>query len=232
MKTSAKLIPLLFTACYGAAPPPPPRIPLPPPQEGAEISVHSETKTTMENVRKRAVNCPQGKAEGDPSCNVTTYEVREPVSRTTTAATYGGEPISYAQFKVMTDPQYDRKVAAVGDLSRRCQRANVPRWAGMAAFTAGLLVGPLVAKANGDVGTAITYGGLAGGAGVFALGYFAFGGRDCNEARAIYNSIDYRAAMEWNTVEGSAVATEMAALAEQFNALHGRNRTSRLHMRR
>ena len=47
-----------------------------------------------------------------------------------------------------------------------------------------------------------------------------FGGRDCVEARQIYNSIDYSAAMSWNTVEGADVATEMAALAGQFNATH------------
>jgi hypothetical protein len=86
----------------------------------------------------------------------------------------------------------------------------------------GLLVGPIVAaEGGGSVGTAMTYGGLIGGGVAYGAGYFAFGGRDCNQARAIYNSIDYAAAEGWNTVEGADVATEMQALAGQFNQTHG-----------
>ena len=221
MKSVAWLPALLLTACYGAAPPKPPVIPLPPPQDGAEILVHSETKTTYENVSKQATNCPQGVSEGDPSCTVTRYNVTEPVTRTNSAASYGDQPINYAQFKVMTDPHYQEKVDAVADLGHKCQRANTPRYIGLAMLATGLIVGPIIsAEGGGGVGTAVTYGGLLGGGVAYGAGYFAFGGRDCNEARAIYNSIDYTAAMSWNTVEGADVATEMAALAGQFNATH------------
>ena len=221
MKSVALLPALLLTACYGAAPPKPPVIPLPPPQEGAEILVQTNSKTTYENVEKQASTCPSGKAEGDPSCTVTRYNVTEPVTRTYSAASYGEQPINYAQFKVMTDPHYQEKVDAVGELGHKCQRANVPRYIGLGMLAAGLLVGPIIsAEGGGGVGTAVTYGGLLGGGVSYAAGYFAFGGRDCNEARAIYNSIDYAAAQGWNTVEGADVATEMQALAGQFNATH------------
>jgi hypothetical protein len=122
----------------------------------------------------------------------------------------------------MTDPHYQEKVDAVAELGHKCQRANTPRYIGLAMLGVGLLVGPIVAaEGGGTVGTAMTYGGLIGGGVSYAAGYFAFGGRDCNEARAIYNSIDYAAAQGWNTVEGADVATEMQALAGQFNATHG-----------
>lgn len=222
MKSVALLPALLVTACYGAAPPKPPVIPLPPAMEGAQILVHTDSKTTMESVAKQATSCPQGKGEGDPSCTVTRYNVTEPVTRTYSAASYGDQPINYAQFKVMTDPHYQEKVAAVADLGHKCQRANTPRYIGLAMLGVGLLVGPIVAaEGGGSVGTAMTYGGLIGGGVAYGAGYFAFGGRDCNEARAIYNSIDYSAAVGWNTVEGADVATEMQALAGQFNATHG-----------
>ncbi|MBV8755977.1 MAG: hypothetical protein JO257_01800 [Deltaproteobacteria bacterium] len=216
------LLPTVFlVACYGAAPPKPPVVPLPPTEDGAQILVHTESHTTYENVQKQATSCPQGKGEGDPSCTVTRYNVTEPVTHTTSAATYGTTPITYAQFKVMTDPQYAQKVDAVGDLGHKCQRANVPRYIGLGMLAAGLLVGPIIsAEGGGGVGTAVTYGGLIGGGVSYAAGYFAFGGRDCVEARAIYNSIDYSAAMGWNTVEGADVATEMQALAGQFNQTH------------
>jgi len=221
MKSVALLPALFLTACYGAAPPKPPVIPLPPPQEGAEILVHSDTKTTYENVQKSASTCPEGKSEGDPSCTVTRYNVTEPVTRTYSAATYGEQPISYGQFKVMTDPHYQEKLDAVADLGHKCQRANTPRYIGLALLATGLLVGPIIsAEGGGGVGTAVTYGGLLGGGVSYATGYFVFGGRDCVEARAIYNSVDYAAASGWNTVEGADVATEMQALAGQFNATH------------
>lgn len=221
MKNAAVLSSLFLVACYGAAPPKPPVVPLPPTQDGAQILVSTESHTTYENVQKQATSCPQGKSEGDPSCTVTHYNVTEPVTHTTSAAAYGSEPITYAQFKVMTDPHYQEKVEAVGDLGHKCQRANTPRYIGLGMLAAGLLVGPIIsAEGGGGVGTAVTYGGLLGGGVSYAAGYFAFGGRDCNEARAIYNSIDYSAAMGWNTVEGADVATEMQALAGQFNATH------------
>jgi hypothetical protein len=221
MKNAAVLTSLLLGACYGAAPPKPPVVPLPPQQDGAQILVSTESHTTYENVQKQATSCPQGKSEGDPSCTVTRYNVTEPVTHTTSAAAYGNEAINYAQFKVMTDPHYQEKVEAVGDLGHKCQRANVPRYIGLGMLAAGLLVGPIIsAEGGGGVGTAVTYGGLLGGGVSYAAGYFAFGGRDCVEARQIYNSIDYSAAMSWNTVEGADVATEMQALAGQFNATH------------
>jgi hypothetical protein len=219
---SVALVPALFlTACYGAAPPKPPVIPLPPAQEGAGILVQTDSRTTMESVEKQASTCPSGKAEGDPSCTVTRYNVTEPVTRTYSAATYGNTPINYAQFKVMTDPHYQEKVERVGDLGHKCQRANTPRYIGLAMLGVGLLVGPIVAaEGGGTVGTAMTYGGLIGGGVAYGAGYFAFGGRDCVEARQIYNSIDYTQAQGWNTVEGADVASEMQALAGQFNATH------------
>ena len=203
-----------LAACYGAAPPRPPRVPLPPPVEGAGIDVFSETKTTYEPVEKQASTCPAGKAEGDPSCTITRYQVTEPVTRTTTRASYANQPITYGQFKVMTDPHYDDKLADLDDLSHKCRRANVPRYLGMGLFVAGLIVGP-IAKSQ-----PIAYGGMIGGAASFAAGYFAFGGRDCNRARALSNEIDMTAAMHWDSVQGADYAVEMQTLAEQFNRAH------------
>jgi hypothetical protein len=209
---------LTLAACYGAAPPKPARIPLPPPVEGGQISVYSEDKTTFENISKSASTCPQGKGEGSPECTVTRYTVKEPVTRTYSTATYADQPISYAQFKVMTDPQYDRKLVRLDDLSHTCTRANVPRYAGMVGLVAGLVVGPIV---GGTAGTIVMAGGLVGGTGSYALGYFAFGGRDCNEARAIYNDVEVGHAVGMTSVTGSQLAVEMQELAGRFNASQG-----------
>ena len=53
-----------------------------------------------------------------------------------------------------------------------------------------------------------------------AVGYFGYGGRQCNEARAIYNDVNLADAMSWQSVQGADYATEMKVLADQFNQAH------------
>ena len=222
MKAVTILVSISMAACYGAAPPKPVYVQLPQLQSGADIDVHSETKTTIENVSHQASTCPAGKAEGSPECTITKYVVAEPVSRTTTTASYGSEPITYGQFKVMTDPHWDTKLAELDDLAHKCQRANVPRYAGLGLMLGGLVAGLVVGAATGNAGAeqGVIYGGLGLGAASYGLGYFAFGGRQCVEARGLYNEMDMSQAMSWNSVEGADYATEMKSLAEQFNAAH------------
>jgi hypothetical protein len=191
-------------------------------QDGAELEVHTETKTTIERVERKATTCPQGVAEGNPACTVTRYMANEPVTRTTSTANYGSTPVTYGQFLVMTDSNYEMKLRKLEELSHVCRRANVPRYAGMALVLGGLIAGPMVAKNNATAGQVIAYGGMGAGGASYALGYFSFGGRECNEARGLFREVDMRDRMS-DTVYGGARATEMQVLAEQFNArLRGR----------
>src|SRR5439155_17463846 len=163
MKSVIAMSLVSLAACYGAAPPKPPKIPLPPPVEGAEIDVFSDSKTTVENVERHASSCPQGKSEGDPSCVVTRYTVAEPVTRTVSTASYAAQPISYAQFKVMTDPKWDDKTSHLEDLAHKCERANVPRYAGLGLMAAGLVGGLIASSAGSSYGGLVMYGGLGAG---------------------------------------------------------------------
>lgn len=217
MKASVIAIPiLLLTACYGAAPPRPARIPLPQLRDDAEIVVTTEVKTEIEDVAKQSSTCPAGHAEGSPACVITRYTVAEPVTRTYSKAAYGGESISYGQLRILSDKDYDRKLSHLDDLSTGCQRANIPRYIGIGLLLGGLVAIPL-SKGN-DIVLGAGYGALAGGVGSYAAGYFAFGGRKCNEARRLYNDIDMSEESTWATVQGQDFASEMAVLAEQFNA--------------
>jgi len=213
---------LFITGCYGAAPPRPATIPLPPLADApdAQIVVHSESKTTIENVQKQASTCPQGHTEGDPACVVTHYEVAEPVTRTISSATLDGEPISYAQLRVISDRDRDKKLAELAHLSHLCTRANVPRYVGW-----GLLIGSAVlitASGNkGPVGIA-GWGALAGGIGSYAFGYYGYGGKRCNEANRLYQDLDVSQQTGWTEVAGADYATEMQAMAASFNELRGR----------
>jgi hypothetical protein len=228
MKSVAFCLPLL-AACYGAAPPKPARIPLPPPVEGAQIAVHTEESTTIESVAKEAKTCPANYAS-DRDCLVTKYTVKEPVTRVHSTATYGDEPISYAQFKVLTDPQYDEKLSRLEGLSQRCKRANVPRYVGLGLMLGSLIAAPIVGKATDSTAASqgTLWGMLGAGGASFALGYFSFGGRDCNEARGIYNDVEVSGLTGTTTISGGDAAAEMAALAERFNATQSRQSAMRM----
>lgn len=225
---------LSLAACYGAAPPKPVHVQLPMLEGDAEIGVFSESKTTIEQVQRQASTCPQGKGEGDPSCVVTKYTVAEPVTRTTTTATYANSPITYAQFRVLTDPHWDQKLAELDDLAHRCTRANIPRYVGLGLMVGGLIGSYIVGAATSSTGASqgVLWGGVAGGGASYALGYFAFGGRQCNEARGLYNELDMSGNLATNVVEGDSYAVEMKTLAEQFNATHRNGPSARLDMRR
>jgi hypothetical protein len=204
----------LTIGCYGSAPPRPAPVRLPQLTADGQVEVFSETKTTIENIQKKATTCPSGVAEGHPSCEVTRYTVAEPVTRTNSRASYNGEPISYGQFLVITDNKYDSKLTELEKLSHYCRRANVPRYAGMALMLGGLVAGSVM---QSSTGYAVMYGGIGAGGAAYGIGYFAYGGRQCNEARALFREVDMsnRGTMD---VRGGAAATEMQVLAEQFNS--------------
>lgn len=211
-------------ACYGSAPPRPAQIPLPELSGEATISVHSETTTTIENRLKESWTCPAGHAEGSPACSRTTYEVAEPVTRTETTATYGAEPITYGQFKVLTDPDYDAKVARLDDMREKCKGANLPRYVGM-----GLMIGGAVGwilspygKIFPQVGTVA----LVGGGASYAFGYYGHGGKTCNEARALYHQLDFSEEADWKSAWGADTAAEMKRLSEEFNTRGARRAPS------
>ena len=220
--TAAFLLAIIsLTGCYGAAPPKPPRVPLPEVQGGARIDVETVSKTTIESVAKTASSCPHGVSTGDPSCVVTHYSEMEPVTRTSSQMSYAGEPVTVAQFRVLTDPQYDKEVVALADLAHKCQRANVPRYVGIGLFAVGLLV-PTVLGSHlpSAANEGIFWGGVVGGSASYALGYFSLGGRDCVRAKELSNKIDMSGVMAATTVWGTEEAAELQALADGFNAGH------------
>lgn len=207
----------LTGACYGGAPPKYKGIPLPELEPGAEITVRTRTTTTMENVRKKSYSCPAGHAQGSPQCVVTYYDEREPVTRTSSTAYYGAKPISYGQFKMMTNANLDRDVAHLESLSRACRRADIPRWAGIGLLAGGVIL-PAVVK--NDTGRTLSGVSFLGGLGSYSLGYLFFGGRDCVRARRLHQELDVSRLGDMRTVSGSARAHEMQVLADRFNQMH------------
>jgi hypothetical protein len=208
---------LLTAGCYGAAPPRPQAVTLPGVAQGSTLEVFSNSSTSFENVQKQSETCPQGHGSGSAACVKTTYTVKEPVTRTVSTATHGGTPIDYAQFLVISDPHYQESLTILADHSEACQEANVPRYIGM-----GLAIGGLIAYSLGgskDNGTVANIGlaGLAGGAGSYTAGYFAFGGNRCVAASHLYGQINYAHSSGQTEIRGSVTALEMKTLADKFN---------------
>jgi hypothetical protein len=207
---------LLAAGCYGAAPPRPAPVALPDLSAGGALTVATEETTTIEDVDKKSETCPQGQTAGGPDCIVTHYTEREPVTTTTTTAADDGAPISYGQFRVLTDPDRDHELARLADLSKKCTRANLPRNVGVGLAIAGLIGLSIGTKVEGValVGVGLAVAGFAS----FGLGYFAFGGRDCNRANALYRELDVTGDLDATVVYGEGYATKMKELADRFNA--------------
>ena len=215
----ASVLLVLAAGCYGHGPHGrPPAIPLPELRTGAGIEVSTERVTTIEDVPKTSETCPQGQTTGGPDCIVTHYTEREPVEHVTTTATYDGEPINYGQFRVLTDPDRDAKLARLDDLARKCRRADKARWVGMisslagvTAFTIGMPYGSKPTVIAGEVA-------MLAGLTSYAVGYYALGGRQCNEANDLYRELDVSDETGFTEAYGEDYATTMKELADEFNA--------------
>jgi hypothetical protein len=182
---------------------------------GSHLSVDSRSTTAYETVNRESETCPQGHTTGSQACVKTTYQVKEPVTRTKSTATYGDTPITYGQFLVLTDPEYNQKLTTLEDHSEACQEANLPRYIGMGLMIAGGLT--YAFGAANDTARLIGGAGVLGGVGSYTAGYFAFGGNRCVEAAGLYRQVNHAQYSGMKSVNGTATATEMQAVADEFN---------------
>jgi hypothetical protein len=219
MKAAFALAPLLV-ACYGAAPPRPVTVPLPHLSDDEVLEVQTKSETNIENVSHKSYSCPAGHAEGSPECIVHTYVVAEPVTRTHSTMTLGGAPISVAQFRVLTDRDYDKKLGQLEDLSGQCQHANVPRYVGWGLALAGVVMYSASAY-TGKLGQQIGFVSLLGGAGAMTWGYYGYGGKKCNEAEALYRDVNHGPELDQTVADGSERALELKMAAVAFNEGRG-----------
>jgi hypothetical protein len=211
-----------MTACYGAAPTRPIKVPVPDLMADAQMTVRTTSETTMEDVKRESRTCTE---TAPPVCSTQTYTVAEPVTRTTFRASYGGESISAGQFLTMTDPDYDAKLSRFDRLVTNCKRANIPRYIGIGS----LLVAALLSKAESTVGIVTRRVGLIGGTSSYALGYIFLGGRDCVKAEELHRSINFAPLASQNEIEGAHNAQGIAELVEKFNSRMHAVGATRLH---
>jgi hypothetical protein len=208
------VLPLAATAaCYSATPPRPTTVALPALSDSATLATTSKSVVENEEVAKQASHCPAGTLAGDASCTVTRYSETQRVQHVKTTATYNGAPITYAQFKVMTDPDYSSKLVTLERARSRCNGGSLPRWAGIGLAVAGLIV----ASSSDQTTKAIGFVGMGAGLTTYTYGYIRYAG-PCNQANDLYYQLDFSQDIDRNVVDGEAKAREMRDLAAQFNA--------------
>ena len=208
------VLPLTATvACYAATPPRPTTVALPALLDAATITTHSKVVFENQAVAKQASHCPQGASVGAAGCTVTHYSETERVKQTKTTASYGDTPITYAQFKVLTDPDYNAKLVALERARSRCNGGSLPRWAGIGLAVAGLIV----ASSSDRTTKILGFAGMGAGAATYTFGYIRYAG-PCNQANDLYYQVDFSQDIDRRVVEGDDRAHEMQALSEQFNA--------------
>jgi len=204
---------LLLAGCYGTAPSQPPRVPLPPIVPDQEVVVTSETSTNIETVSKKSWTCPQGHLEGSPQCSYTTIPMQEPVTRTTTTATYGGVELTDPQLRVMADERHEAKRVELEALSARCRGANTPRLIGIAGVVGGLVLWGVAAATKEPAFTYAGFGAFGIGIGSYTYGYFVAGGSSCKEAQLLASDLSGD-----RILTAKSRADEVRELAAKFNA--------------
>jgi len=208
-------------ACYAPVAPRPVAVQPPPLSDDVVMNVHTQRRTVLKTRTVEERTCPADVKEKDsPKCTVTTREVTEPETQVVTTATYGAEAISYAQFRVLTEPDFTAKRARLDVLRERCRPASGPRWIGSSLLLTGLVTSIVGGTMKEPVVTASGGGAFAAGIGTLLLGYYKFGGEDCNRAWSLYEDLDLVDEAKQMEVPGQSAANEMAVLVQQFNARH------------
>lgn len=191
-------------------------VPVPSAPEGTPIEVSTMTTNELEAVEKKSETCPQGHATGSPDCIVTYYTVQEPVKRTKTTMTYGGQRLTHAQFLTLAEVDRTQKIATLEDKTAQCKRARVPRYVAIAlGVGAGAALGYAIATQN-KVGT---YVGIGLGAGALTAAGVGFGMSrgSCQTAQNLARELDLTHKDE-TVVRGPSNATKIDALADEYNA--------------
>jgi hypothetical protein len=208
----------LLAGCYGGAPPAPPEVAVSV-VPGEEVEVRARREDTTERVEQKSHTCPQGHSPGSPACVVTTYYERVPVTYYYAKANYAGRTLTLAELDALTDPEWKTRIDKLNEYRAVCKQANVPRFVGLGLLIAGgVAVGIGGSRSDTGLGKGLIFGGIGGvgvGLGSYALGYFSFGGKRCNQARAIYDSLPSARDKEAFGIEQ---VEEMKNAADRFNA--------------
>ena len=172
-RTTVLALALVLTGCYQAIfVPDTPHIPRVEPTPGEQIDATDEVKDlgTFHWTRRNEL-------------------VRD--TRREATATYAGRQLTYTELSALADPDWDRRIAELGEMRSTCKRAVIPQVVGVLAFVGGIAAiaathqsdTPVTDREQNFVSGAITAGMAS-----YAIGYL-IGGRKCNELYSVRSSL-------------------------------------------
>lgn len=191
---------LLTTGCYGSAPATPPRL---------QPALDAGATATLDVTTRRAYYDRDGyRHERHSSMQFL----------------YGGEPKTYGEYRAVVDPKWTATLDHYDDLHRRCQRANIPKYLGIATLVGGfafaLWGANLIGEGKEDLQRTVQYTAIGAGALIFGAGYAFFGGRACNEAKRMWDGahpwLEYAESKSMPTFDETQ--TELQELTNVYNA--------------
>lgn len=210
------LVLLVLVGCYEAPPPKVPRVEPATVAPGAPIEIDAATSTERRNVTDRDRVCVGS------DCSTVSVTSKQNVRVRHAEASYNGAKLTYGQVATLADPSFTVDWERMTKLSAHCEHATGARTVAGYLSLAGIL--GIVLGAGTTDGSikepyfAVGVGAMAGAIAAYALGKYALGGQDCEEARDLYTKRrdQWRNAGE-TYVEGSE-AFDMEKLVETYNA--------------
>lgn len=195
---------IALTGCYGAANAPPERPTLP--------TLRDDARAEIQLVTTEAYIDSTGDVHDD---------------RTSIHFVYGGEPVTYTQYRAIVDPQWNATLDRYESLYKKCRRANIPKYAAIGMIVGGLAFGlyghAIVGEDNEGLSRGIMYGAMGAGALTYFSGWAFFGGRACNEAGRMWDGanpwLEYHDEMDIPDFDETRI--ELRQLTQQFNEKFG-----------
>lgn len=210
------LVLVLLVGCYEA---PPPRVPRVEPAQlapGTAIDIDAATTTERRNVTDHDRVCVGS------SCDTVSVTSKQDVRVHHAEASYNGAKLTFGQVAMVADPTFTSDWERMEQLRSHCEHATGARTVAGYLSLAGML--GIVLGAGTTDGSikepyfAVGIGAVVGAIGVYALGKYALGGQDCEEARDIY----HRRRDQWEGADKSyfegAQARDLEKLVETYNA--------------
>ena len=207
---------VVLTGCfYVSMPPKVPRIEQPQLAEDAFIDVETDIKNESRSYTEKIEVCPKGSRS---NCHDERRQKHRTVAVNVARATVDGTPISIGAVAMASSDVFRKDTERLRGITASCKKGRIAMTIGGLGLTSSFFLLNVGFAEPPNRGYQI--GGIAAlgaGAAIMALGRFALGGQDCDEAKTLYRKwAGVYADPDDSSVKGNR-AELLEALAKKFN---------------
>ena len=207
---------VVLNGCYFVAMPKRvPRIEQPTLPEDAFLEVETDVKKVRQGYTEKIEVCPKGSRSG---CIDERRQKSRTVAVNTARATVDGNPISVGAVAMAASDEFRSDTAKLRGVTSSCKRGRMVMTVGGLALSSSFFLLNVGFADPPNRGAQI--GGIAAvgaGAALMALGRFAFGGQNCDEAKSLYRKWEGVYRDPDATTVGGDSAELLELLAKKFN---------------